>query len=121
MAISAGQEGPIWAEDNGIDRPPCKTCTSCPDATAQSRIITSTTQAKNTLSGLTGLGVAKGHFLAKEAVSFSSYGPMGRNGTRYTFFLSIRGGLDLCIAPFCRSTKCFGPAWKFHQPLELPS
>ena len=22
MAVSAGQEGPIWAEDNGIDRPP---------------------------------------------------------------------------------------------------
>jgi hypothetical protein len=86
MAISAGQEGPIWAEDNGIDRPPCKTCTSCPDATSQSRIITSTTQAKNTLSGLTGLGVAKGHFLAKEAVSFSSYGTMGRNGTRYALF-----------------------------------
>jgi hypothetical protein len=33
-----------------------------------------------------GLGVAKGHFLAKSAVSFSSYGKMGRNGTRYARF-----------------------------------
>ena len=37
------------------------------------------------------------------------------------FFLSIRGGLDHFIAPFCRSTNCFGPAWKFHKPLEFPS
>jgi hypothetical protein len=37
------------------------------------------------------------------------------------FFLSIRGELDYFIAPFCRSTKCFGPVWKFHTPLECPS
>lgn len=65
MAISAGQEGPIWAEDNGIDCPPCKTCTSCPDATSQSRIITSTTQAKNTLSGLTCLGGSEEPFFGQ--------------------------------------------------------
>lgn len=33
-----------------------------------------------------GLGVAKGHFLAKEAVSFSSYGTMGRNGASLALF-----------------------------------
>jgi hypothetical protein len=72
MPIFVGQEGPLWAEDNRIDRPPYKTGTSCPDVTAQSKIITPITQAKNILSGLTGLGVVKGHFLAKYAVSFSS-------------------------------------------------